>query len=106
MCQYNGAKEPPKHLTFADNVIVQIAGLGGILDVSLHDKENAVALAQIKGWLNHSKTVYIWKGISKSVILPYGGHRSQALHIKVCLLRVTLLVTYLPAVYLLSSCRS
>ena len=84
--QYNGAKAPPKHLVFADNVIVQIAGLGGIggiLDVSLHDKENAVVLALIKGWLKHAKTVYIWKGIPKSVILPFGGHRAQALHIKV-----------------------
>ena len=84
--QYNGAKAPPKYLTFAHNVIVQIAGLGGIggiLDVSLHDKENAVVLALIKGWLKHAKTVYIWKGIPKSVILPFGGHRAQALHIKV-----------------------
>jgi hypothetical protein len=67
-----------------------IAGLGGVIaDVSLYAEENVVALALIKGWLKHAKTVYIWKGIPKSVILPFGGHRAQALHIKVCLLLVT-----------------
>ena len=100
---YNGAKAPPKHLVFADNVIVQIAGLGGVIvDVSLHDKENAVALALIKGWLKHATTVYIWKGIPKSVILPHGGHTAQALHIKVRLSLVTLLVLVCCLLYSLS----
>ena len=64
------------------------SGLGGggpssIVDVSLYAPENAVVLALIKGWLKHAKTVYIWKGITKSLILPAGGHTTQALHIKV-----------------------
>jgi hypothetical protein len=43
-----------------------------------------MVLALIKEWLKHAKTVYIWKGIDKSLILPTGGHTVQALHIKVC----------------------
>ena len=80
---YNGAQAPPKHLVFADNVIVQIAGfnLEG-LKASLHDEENADKLALVKGWLEHAKTVYIWNGIEKSVIVPHGDVLTQALHIK------------------------
>ena len=66
--------------------------------MSLYDKRNAYPLALIKTWLKHAKTVYIWKGIPKSVILPFGGHTAQALHIKVCqqLLLATLLVLLVP----------
>ena len=83
LLQYNGAKAPPKHLVFAENVIVQIAGLGNIADVSLHDPQNAAVLELLQEWMKHAKTVYVWKGISKNVMLPFGGHTAQALHIKV-----------------------
>ena len=71
------------------------SGLGGgspssIVDVSLHAPENAVVLALIKEWLKHATTVYIWKGIDKSLMLPTGGHTVQALHIKVCRLLLDL----------------
>lgn len=78
---YNGAQAPPKHLVFADNVIVQIAGFN-LPDVSLYHPENAYHLALVKGWLQHASTVYIWNGIEKSVILPHGDVLAQALHIK------------------------
>ena len=78
---YNGAQAPPKHLVFARNVIVQIAGFS-LPDVSLHHKENADHLALVKGWLQHASTVYIWNGVGGSVILPHGDVLAQALHIK------------------------
>lgn len=78
---YNGAQAPPKHLVFAANVIVQIAGFN-LPDVSLYHQENADNLALVKGWLQHASTVYIWNGIQKSVILPHGDVLAQALHIK------------------------
>jgi hypothetical protein len=78
---YNGAHAPPKHLVFAPNVIVQIAGFN-LPDVSLYHPDNADNLALVKGWLEHAKTVYIWNGIEKSVILPHGDVLAQPLHIK------------------------
>ena len=58
------------------------------MDVSLYDERNAEYLTLIKGWLKHAKTVYVWKGLPKSVILPTGGHTAQALHIKVLCITV------------------
>ena len=65
------------------NVIVQIAGfnLEGF-KASMYNKENADKLALVKGWVEHAKTVYIWNGIEKSVVLPHADVLTQALHIK------------------------
>ena len=80
---YNGAQAPPQKLVFAPNVIVQIAGFNPSNPaLSLHHEENADKLALVKGWTRHAKTVYIWNGIEKSVILPHGDVLAQALHIK------------------------
>jgi hypothetical protein len=78
---YNGAQAPPKHLVFAQNVIVQIAGQR-YADVSLHHEQNAADLALIQGWLAHSESVYIWNGVNEGSILPHGDYLAQALHIK------------------------
>ena len=78
--QYNGARAPPKHLVFADNVIVQIAGTR-FAPFSIHHDENADNLALIQEWLNHSKAVYLWNGINGG-ILPHGDCTAQALQIK------------------------
>ena len=78
---YNGALQPPKHLQFAENVIVQIAGQR-YADVSLHHKRNSADLQLIQRWLTHSETVYIWNGVNEGAILPHGDYLAQALHIK------------------------
>ncbi len=78
---YNGAWQPPKHLVFADNVIVRIAGYN-LGFVSLYHPDNAQNLAVTKGWLQHAKTVYVWNEVNNGQILPHGDVTAQALHLK------------------------
>ena len=66
---------------FADNVIVQIAGTR-LAPFSIHHPEHADNLAVIYGWLDHSKSVYIWNGVNDGQIIPHGDCTAQALHIK------------------------
>eukprot|EP01043_Picozoa_sp_COSAG02_P000987 COSAG02_NODE_20_length_53673_cov_86.864841_22_plen_582_part_00 len=78
---YNGAWQPPKHLRFADNVVVRIAGYN-LGSVSLYHPRNAQNLAVTKGWLQHAKTVYVWNEVNNGQILPHGDVLAQALHLK------------------------
>jgi hypothetical protein len=65
---YGGAFQPPRHLKFADNVIVRIAGFG-VGSVSIHHPQNAVQLAVVQGWVKAAKTVFIWNGVNNGQIL-------------------------------------
>lgn len=78
---YNGAWQPPKHLVFADNVVVRIAGYN-LGFVSLYHPDNAQNLAVTQGWLRHAKTVYVWNEVNNGDILPHGDVTAQALHLK------------------------